>query len=174
MAAACIICGGPVTPGKRGRPRTICGVECERKRAVQRARAHREARWHDREYQAMHKASARRWAERNPDEKQRASRRSYLWSVYRLTPEAYDALLAAQGGGCAICGSTVADLSARSLHVDHDHRCCPGERSCGECVRGLLCRPCNLGIAHFKDDPGALTRAADYLSASTAATRKAL
>jgi hypothetical protein len=29
------------------------------------------------------------------------------------------------------------------VHVDHDHRCCPGERSCGQCVRGLAHHACN-------------------------------
>lgn len=28
-------------------------------------------------------------------------------------------------------------------HVDHDHACCPGTRSCGLCVRGILCPTCN-------------------------------
>ena len=40
----------------------------------------------------------------------------------------YDALLVAQGGGCAICGNAP---KTRRLHVDHDHK--TGE------VRGLLC-----------------------------------
>lgn len=40
---------------------------------------------------------------------------------------------------CAVCFQQ----HRRLLNVDHDHRCCPGERSCGQCVRGLLCRTHN-------------------------------
>ena len=39
-------------------------------------------------------------------------------------------------------------------NVDHDHACCPeGGRSCGKCIRGLLCMECNkyLGFYENKD-----------------------
>lgn len=29
------------------------------------------------------------------------------------------------------------------LVTDHDHECCPGARSCGVCVRGIVCYDCN-------------------------------
>jgi hypothetical protein len=81
---------------------------------------------------------------------------------YGLTPDQYDKMLADQGGGCAICGQQCA--TGRKLAVDHDHSCCPeASRSCGECVRGLLCSACNHGVGKFEDSPERLRRAAEYL-----------
>jgi hypothetical protein len=86
-----------------------------------------------------------------------------IWR-YGLTPDAYDALLAAQGGRCAICGTDDPKGSRVSKWtVDHDHACCPGAKSCGRCVRGLLCGPCNRGIGQFNDDPFVAEAAAAYL-----------
>ena len=89
---------------------------------------------------------------------QNEARRVRLFGLDRAK---YDAMLAAQGGGCAICGGPNRD--GRFLAVDHDHRCCPGERTCGKCVRGLLCDSCNHAIGKFKDDPELLLRASKYL-----------
>ncbi|WP_435613304.1 endonuclease domain-containing protein [Streptomyces sp. bgisy159] len=73
-------------------------------------------------------------------------------------------MLAEQGGVCAVCGHL--DPAGRELAVDHDHSCCPdAAKSCGNCVRGLLCWPCNVGIGHLRDDPEILTAAAAYLAA---------
>lgn len=81
---------------------------------------------------------------------------------YGLTPEQYDLMLAGQAGGCAICGETCS--SGRRLAVDHDHACCPDPaKSCGKCIRGLLCGSCNQGVGKFRDNPGRLRAAADYL-----------
>jgi Recombination endonuclease VII len=64
---------------------------------------------------------------------------------YKLDPTQYAELVEAQGGVCAICGETHEDGSR--LHIDHDHSCCPGPITCGLCIRGLLCRKCNIGLA---------------------------
>lgn len=58
---------------------------------------------------------------------------------------------------CDICGD------ATELHVDHDHKCCPGKYSCGQCVCGFLCNNCNNGLGRFKDDPNRLRKAAEYI-----------
>lgn len=78
---------------------------------------------------------------------------------YGLTVAEYEAILARQGGVCAICRQVSAPW-----HVDHDHSCCPMKlRSCGKCVRGLLCSKCNTGIGQFRDDPQWLMRAGAYV-----------
>lgn len=91
----------------------------------------------------------------------------YLWTQYRLTVEQYELMLAMQGGRCAICKTADAGRArGRSngrFHVDHDHKCCPG-RSCGKCVRGLLCNNCNTGIGFLRDDPKIMREAIRYLS----------
>lgn len=59
---------------------------------------------------------------------------------FGITGDEYRALLAKQGGRCAICQRKPGKYR---LSVDHDHECCPGARSCGKCIRGLLCGDCN-------------------------------
>lgn len=81
--------------------------------------------------------------------------------LYGITVAEYEALLAAQGGQCGICGVGEC-LSGQRFSVDHDHSCCP-KRSCGKCVRGLLCRHCNAALGLFRDSPELLARAQSWL-----------
>ena len=112
------------------------------------------------------KERARRWQAANPERvaenlrryqesgrKAASDRRSYLKRKYDLTVEQYEAMLAAQGGGCAICGRPPRDDIA--LHVDHDH-------ATGQ-VRGLTCFRCNNALGDFNDDPQLLEAASAYL-----------
>ena len=71
------------------------------------------------------------------------------------------AILEEQGGVCAICGSE--DVQGKRGHIDHDHKCCPGVNTCGNCVRGVICVSCNHGLGHFSDNPESLRAAALYL-----------
>ena len=80
---------------------------------------------------------------------------------YGIDHEERDALLESQGGVCAICGSD--EPRGRGWVVDHDHSCCPGIRSCGECVRGILCHKCNLMLGQANDNIDTLTSAVAYL-----------
>lgn len=79
---------------------------------------------------------------------------------YGLSPGRIVDMHSEQGGSCAVCRTEI-DLS--DVLVDHDHSCCPGPRSCGSCVRGLLCRCCNAVLGMARDDAGRLDRAANYL-----------
>lgn len=86
-----------------------------------------------------------------------------LWDTYHITPQEYWAIHEAQGGCCYGC-RRAKGTGKKKLAVDHDHSCCPGPISCGQCVRGLLCAPCNRNVlGHLRDDPEALRRLAGYL-----------
>jgi DNA-directed RNA polymerase subunit RPC12/RpoP len=47
--------------------------------------------------------------------------------------------------------------------VDHDHRCCPDRFSCGQCVRGMLCRSCNTTLGFSHDSSEILRGLAAYI-----------
>lgn len=41
-------------------------------------------------------------------------------------------------------------MSPDGAVVDHDHACCSGDRSCGQCIRGMLCGSCNMGLGQVE------------------------
>jgi hypothetical protein len=80
---------------------------------------------------------------------------------HNLPPGRLEELLEARGCACEICG---VPLTIDTVRVDHDHRCCPGRRrSCGKCIRGLLCSGCNTGLGQLGDTYATLKRAGEYL-----------
>lgn len=101
--------------------------------------------------------------ERRQKQSREYHRTTYLKRIHNISAEQFEALLASQGGGCAICGVLQADSRGRRLYVDHDHGCCSGRTSCGKCVRGLLCNACNVAIGILGDDPERLESAIRYV-----------
>ena len=96
-----------------------------------------------------------------PEHRAAYGRAWHLSRRFNLTGEEYAAMLAEQGGGCAICGQKETAVSAngkiKDLAVDHDHET--------GVLRGLLCFNHNQGIGRFQNDPALLRAAADYLEA---------
>lgn len=92
----------------------------------------------------------------------RCDRSARIKRNYGITLDRYEAMLTAQDGACAICRQPAE--KGRSLAVDHDHACCPTrKKSCGKCVRGLLCEDCNRVLGMFVDHIPRFEAAADYL-----------
>ena len=80
--------------------------------------------------------------------------------VFKTPVEELRRMHSQQSGKCRIC---LEQLPLSRLHIDHDHACCPGYRSCGMCVRGLLCRACNLSLGQCKESIPRLKGMIEYL-----------
>ena len=75
------------------------------------------------------------------------------------------AVIATAQGGCLICQRP--EPGAKGWVVDHDRSCCPGDKSCAKCRRGVLCQWCNSMLGYSIDNPATLRAAADYLEQQT-------
>jgi len=76
---------------------------------------------------------------------------------HNLKKEDYDLMLKKYNDKCWICKESDAK------HIDHDHKCCIGDYSCGKCIRGLLCSNCNTAIGLLKDDEIKIKQALKYI-----------
>lgn len=120
-----------------------CQLEYQRERYAD-PESYRRRQMNRDEYARRRKASGRKW---------------YLKSMYNLTEDEYQKMYDKNNGKCWICKKEVSYY----LHIDHDHSCCSGEKSCGKCIRGLLCHSCNSLLGHAKDSPDILKASIKYL-----------
>lgn len=80
-------------------------------------------------------------------------RKAHKFVRLGITEEAFQQLLEAQGHACAMCHELFGE-DAR-IFADHDHTCCPKQikataRTCGKCIRGLLCFRCNTALGYIE------------------------
>lgn len=89
---------------------------------------------------------------------------------YGLTDESYLSMMQPENRFCANPGCR----DTEKLHLDHDHSCCPYGKfptktrvSCGECVRGWLCRSCNTSLGQMQESPERIRGLLTYLERVT-------
>jgi hypothetical protein len=90
--------------------------------------------------------------ERTRESRQRihgGGREYHLRRRYGIGQAHVEAMLAEQGGVCAVCGKSDPE------HVDHDHKT--------GVVRGMLCFNCNQALGNVRDSAAVLERLQDYL-----------
>lgn len=101
----------------------------------------------------------RRWRataiQKHPEKYANLARERSLKHRYGITTEEYSAMLARQGGHCALCDRTPASERHGRLNVDHCH-------DTGR-IRGLLCTVHNSALAAFGDNEDGLIRAVAYI-----------
>lgn len=96
----------------------------------------------------------------------RSARQSAIGYKHGMSRQELDDALADVDNRCEVCRAEFTDENPSC--VDHDHACCPGQSSCGECIRGFLCRKCNVGIGMLRDDAAVVARALAYLAKKSA------
>lgn len=141
---ACIDCGiQKNAPGRSPRCRNCAGVQ-RRKYSTEEDKAARAKRWRE------------DWLAKNPGyfgepDRKALARDTRLRRLYDISSAEYEAVVAYQGGGCAICGRVPATYR---LHVDHDHKT--------GLTRGALCPQCNKSL-HERVTEDWLFKAIRYL-----------
>lgn len=97
-----------------------------------------------------------------------ACRSAYMGVIKAHRLDASTALRLITAKTCELCRRPfpITDRGRAASVIDHDHACCAGARSCGACVRGIVCHRCNHAIAQVETvrDIG-LDRVIAYLEA---------
>jgi hypothetical protein len=88
--------------------------------------------------------------ETNPEAVMAKNRKDHLERKVGIGQEGYDFLLSLQDGKCALCrrgdpGQKCWRPNTQYFAIDHDHSHHPDDpiKMCWQCIRGLLCYPCN-------------------------------
>lgn len=83
-----------------------------------------------------------------------------LLTRFNISQEQYVKLISKFPTSCQLCSR---EYSAKGPVFDHDHSCCPGRKSCGKCIRGVICNRCNLSLGAISDNADTLKNMIKYL-----------
>ena len=119
-------------------------------------RKSRSKKW-QKENPIKYKTSIKEWKNKNKNKKWALDKKSHLWTHYKMTIEDFQKIFDKQDGKCFIC------KKSKKLVVDHNHLCCSGKTTCGECVRGLLCHSCNTLVGYIETNKDILSDAYSYI-----------
>jgi hypothetical protein len=104
------------------------------------------------ERQRQGRLQAAAYREKYPDRVRQTKRNQWLSQNFKRTSEWYEETLVSQGGHCALCEAVPSE--GKRFQIDHDHSCCPTDKThrktCGKCIRGLLCEGCNTFLGHLE------------------------
>lgn len=156
---------GKVVIGKNSRKRCSLCVAASKELTKQKTKIRLSE---DPEYIAIRYAYHKKWKQGEKGQKWYKDNKSrikqdqrvrQLANHYNLTLDDYTQLLKKFNNACALphCKSTT------DLVIDHDHSCCPTARTCGKCIRGVLCRQCNVAIGKLGDTLQSLLSVVNYL-----------
>jgi Recombination endonuclease VII len=104
-------------------------------------------------YRGRYTEYQKKWIKANPHypknwEKANKIKRKAInmkWT-YNVTPVDFLGMLYSQSFSCADCKTPFGNDRKTRPNIDHAHDApcrCSGYRSCGQCVRGLVCSKCN-------------------------------
>jgi hypothetical protein len=108
-----------------------------------------------------HTAYVTAYYNNNPEKKAAKNKMNSVyqnnWIRHRISEERYNQLLNLHNGKCHSCKDKMA------VSIDHDHNCCNQARSCGQCVRGVLCNQCNSALGLLQENKKKIQGLLDYI-----------
>lgn len=153
---------------KRGHDILICGRtstnncrECDRL-VRQNIKFKIKRRKYMKRYNKLNRKLIRKRSKKRYLDHPEAVKNQKLKQTFNITLDSYNKMLKEQKYRCAGCRRHRSEFG-KAFAVDHDHACCSGEKSCGKCIRGLLCYDCNFILGRARDNSETLKRLAIYV-----------